>query len=375
VRPLLAALSLLALAACDSQTPPPLAECPGAADCPDVPDVVAGVDLNALFAAPTAAERDSVATRLARSGGTDAPRATQARRADLATDPDGTRYTLVTLLDADGREITHAVARTPGNSVGGGNPLPVLFLLPDGDGHAAESSFLTGATAAGLDRTTVQIVVAARGASLTTHGFSAGSPGPVVHTSDTPARPYLGDVLDLLAFTERLGLVPRADAARLGAVGLGRGGAVALLAAERVPDRFRALAPLGAPTSLFDPTFRTTVRQALSGGSAGRLPAAETLLAPARALARGEISLAEARLRMLELSPVALAGRLPATRAFHASPDDIVPLAHLNRLRAEGGGTTLQPRLFDAVPEVQHGDLLTDTTLRGLLSTFFGQYL
>ena len=386
MRPLLAALSLLALAAspvltgCDSQTPP-AAECPGGADCPSPPDIVAGVDLNALFAAPTAAERDSVAARLARAGSADADRIVTTFTYDLGTDPDGTRYTLLTLYGSDGpggttRTVTHAVARTPATSIGGGTPLPVLLLLPDADGHATEASFLTGATAAGLDRTTVQIVLAARGASLTTRSFRGGSSGAVqTHPSAVAARPYRGDAMDVLALTEHLALVPRADAARIGATGIGRGGAVALLAAERAPGRFRAVAPLSAPTSLFDATFRTTVRQALTGGSAGRLPAAEALLAPVRALARGEITPAEARLRMLELSPVALAGRLPATRAFHASPDDIVPLAHLDRLRAEGGGTTLQPRLFDAVSEVRHEDLLTDATLRGLLSTFFGQYL
>lgn len=385
MRPLLAALSLLALAAspvltgCDAQTPPS-AECPGAADCPGPPDIAAGVDLDALFAAPTAAERDAVAARLDLTGGTDADRIASALPFDLRTDPDGTRYTLLRFYRPDGHgislPITYAVARTPANSIGGGAPLPVLLLLPDADGHATEASFLTGATAAGLDRTTVQIVLAARGASLTTRGYAASAPGAmIVHPSAVAASPYRGDVLDVLALTERLALVPRADAARLGVTGIGRGGTVALLAAERAPGRFRAVAPLSAPTSLFDATFRTTVRQALLGGSAGRLPAAEALLVPVRALARGEIALAEARLRMLELSPVALAGRLPATRAFHASPDDVVPLAHLDRLRAEGGGTTLQPRLFDAVPEVRHDDLLTDTTIRGLLSDFFGQYL
>jgi pimeloyl-ACP methyl ester carboxylesterase len=374
VRLALAALSLLALAACDTQEPP-YVECPDRADCADPPDIVAGVNLDALFAAPTAAERDSVAARLARTGGTDAVRATRARAVDLPTDPDGTRYTLVTLLDADSREVAHAVARTPANSVGGGGRLPVLLILPDADGHADETAFLTGATAADLDRTTVQIIVAARGASVSMFYGSGPSVRTDVYTSDTPASPYLGDALDVLAFTDQLALVPRADAGRVGVMGVGRGGTVALLAAERVPGRFGAVASLSALTSLFDPTFRTTVRQVLLGGAVGRLPAAEVLLAPARALARGEITLAEARLRMLERSPVVLANRLPATRAFHASPDDIIPLSHLDRLRAEGGGTTLEPRLFDAVSEVRHEDLLTDPTLRGLLSTFFGQYL
>ena len=234
---------------------------------------------------------------------------------------------------------------------------------------------MTGTTAAGLDRTTVQIVLAARGAALTTRGTMGGSADIVVRTPDAAPDPYRADALDLLALTERLSVVPRANAARLGATGIGRGGAVALLAAERAPGRFRALVPLSAPTSLFDPTFRAEVRRALTGGVGSRLPGLAALLAPARALARGEISLVEARLRMLELSAVALPDRLPALHDYHASPDDVVPLAHLDRLRETGGGTTLAPHLFDPVTGVPHEALLTDATLRGLAADFFGQYL
>ena len=113
----------------------------------------------------------------------------------------------------------------------------------------------------------------------------------------------------------------------------------------------------------------------VTGGPAGRLPAAEALVAPARALARGEITLQEARLRLLEVSAIALADRLPALRAFHASPDDVVPLAHLDHLRHEGLGTTLQPHLFSTVEEVVHDALLRDTTTRGLIASFLGRYL
>ncbi len=366
--------ALAVFAGCDTQQP----TCPGAPGCPgtgpDVPDVVAGVDLNALFAAPTAAERDSVAARLARTGGTDATRVTAVTGTTLATDPNGTRYTLVSLRNATGQLVTSAVARIPAND-GGGSPLPVLFILPDGAGNASEADFLTGPSANGLDVRTVQIVVADRGATLTARGVSVVNSTPIARTSEVPAGPYLADVLDLLALTQNLSAVPRTNAANLAATGIGRGGAVALLAAERAPGRFKAVVPLSAPTSLFEATFRLDVRSALSSGPAGRLPAAEVLVAPALAVSRGQISIPEARLRMLELSAIALADRLPATHAYHAASDDVVPLAHLARLREQGGGTTLEPRLFDEVSETTHAGLLSDTTLRGLLADFLNRYL
>ncbi len=367
-------LAVAVFAGCDTQSP----TCPGAPECPgpgpDVPDIVAGVDLAALFATPTAAERDSVSTRLARTGGTDAARITSATGTTLAADPNGTRYTLVSLTNADGQLVTSAVARIPAND-GGGGPLPVLFILPDGAGNASEADFLTGPSANGLDTRTVQIVVADRGATLTARGVSVVSSTPIARPSQVPADPYRADVLDLLALTQNLSAVPRTNASKLAATGIGRGGAVALLAAERAPGRFKAVVPLSAPTSLFEASFRLDVRSALSGGSAGRLPAAETLVAPALAVSRGQISLAEARLRMLELSAIALADRLPATHAYHAASDDVVPLAHLARLREQGGGTTLEPRLFDEVSEVTHAALLSDTTVRGLLADFLNRYL
>ena len=239
-------------AGCDTTEPP--AECPGAADCVEPgPDVVAGVDITALFAAPTPAERDSVAARLARTGGTDAPRIASATVTPLAANSDGTTFVRLAFTDAAGRTVTSAVARIPPQTELPGS-LPVLLILTDGAGDAGEADFLTGETAAGLDRSTIQVVVAARGATLTAR--TAGSSSQTPYPSGVPADPYRADVLDLLAVADNLALVPRADAGRVGAVGVGRGGAVALLAAERrgsgAASRFRAVASLGAPTSLFD---------------------------------------------------------------------------------------------------------------------------
>lgn len=378
---LLAAALAVLLPACDSQ--PPGTDCTTAAPCPpgtnapgtNAPEVVAGVDLTALFAEPTPAERDSAAARLARTGGTGAARITQATSAPLAADPgDGTTYTLLSFRDAAGRLVASALARIPATGPNSSGALPILFILPDGSGDASEADFITGPSASGLDVRTVQILVAARGAALSARSAAAGTSAPVVRRSEVPADPYRADVLDLLEFTRHLDLIPRADTARVGATGIGRGGAVALLAAERVPERFRAVAPLSAPTTLFDATFRVDVRSALSSGVAGRLPAAEALVAPALAVSRGQISLAEARLRMLEVSAVARAERLPNTHAYHAVSDDVVPFVHLQRL-VEATRLTNDRVLVDPVPEVTHAGLLRDTTVRALVASFMDRYL
>ena len=372
-RLLLFALLAAGLVGCDSTGTEP---CPDAASCPDPggPVVIDGVNLTALFAAPTAAERDTVAARLGRTGGTAAPHTESVVATELGTDGDATRYVRLDLRIADGQAVAFGLARIPSRAIGNGEKLPVLFLLPD-DGDTSESAFLTGLYAADLDKTTVQIVLAARGGTLTARGTGPPRPGdvPVAYRSAVPADPYRADVLDLLAATDHLALVPRADAQRVGVLGIGRGGAVGLLAAERRPGRFRALVPLGAPTSLFDLTFQTAARDALLGRPASRLPSAEALLAPVRALRAGQIAPEEARLRLLELSAIALAGRLPATLAFHADPDDVVPTAHLDALLAEGQGTFEEPRRFVRVPEGRHDDLLSALEVTGPIATFLGQ--
>ena len=377
MRPVLALTLVVTLAAgCDSAVP-----CPGDPSCPPVPDgpseVIDGIDLADLFAAPTATERDSVRARLTRTGGTDAARVVRVDATQLATDTDATRYVLLTLSVEGLPPATYGLARIPAAEFGAGAPLPVLVLLPDGDGSTSEAAFLTGQVAAGLDRETVQIALAARGATLTSRGVGPqqSSPTAVVRRSALAADPYRADVLDVLALAARLGAVPRADPARVALVGTGRGGAVALLAAERAPTRFRVVAPLGAPTSLFDPTFRAAVRGVLLGRPGPSLPSAETLLAPVRALRAREIPPGEARLRLLELSAAPFADRLPATLAFHADPDDVVPTSHLDRLREQGEGPLDAPRRFVRVPEGRHEALLATNDVTGVLATFLMQRL
>ena len=359
--PRLLALALcLAAAGCDSQT------CP--ADCapppePAPPVVVDGIDLTALFAPPTAAERDTVAARAVRAV---EPAVVSVEATPVRTDPDATRLLRLDLRGASGETLAYGLARVPAVGAAPGT-LRTVVLLPEAPGDVSEADFYAGPEARGVEQTTVQIALAYRGATVAVRDASG-----VVRrfTSAAAAEPYRTDVADLLALTERLSSVPRTDPARLAAVGVGRGGAVALLAAERAQGRFAGVGTISAPTTLFDATVLADARRLIEAGVRSRLPSSDALFAPLAALRAGQISLAEARLRMLALSPIALADRLPTLVAVHAAPDAVVPTAHLDRLAAEGDGTTGAPRRFLRIEDVLHEDVGTATDARAPIVFF-----
>lgn len=367
----IALAALLTAAGCDSA--PPSAGCitgtEPACPPPAQDEVVAGVNLTALFAAPTDAEHDSVAARVDRTPASTSDPVQSVVATDLPSDADATRYVRLDLRAGGGATLAYALARVPAVDGGAGGPLRTLLLLPDSPGNASEADFLTGRSAQGLDRDAVQVVVALRGATLSARGPVAGGL-PAAYASAAPAEPYRSDVADLLALAARIGVVPRVDASRLVAVGTGRGGTAVLLAAEREPGRFGAVGTFGAPTSLFDPSFRAATRDALRGAGGSRLPDAAALLAPVLDLRDGRIPLAEARLRLLELSAVTLADRLPATVALHADPDDIVPTSHLDRLLELGDGTLDAPRRFQTFDNATHASLPRLNDARNTLAFF-----
>lgn len=364
-------LRLLAFALCVAGCDTATVSCPGDPMCPGVPpvalpDTVAGVPLAALFAPPTDAERAEVARRVDRAPAT-AVRVASVALVPLRTDPDATRFVRLDLLSAGGETLAYALARIPAVDGGDGGRLRTVVWLPEAPGDVSEDAFLTGMDARGLDRQAVQIVLAFRGATLTARSASGET---VAFTSPAAAEPYRTEVADLLALTERLGDVPRADPSRLAAIGIGRGGTAALLAAERATGRFGVVAPIGAPTSLFDATFRAGVTRLLTGGTRSRLPSSDVLVAPVLTLRSGAIGLAEARLRLLELSPVALAARLPAVIGVYADPDDVVPPSHLDRLADEGDGTMEAPRRFRRLDNTLHSELASSSEARMIVAQF-----
>ena len=126
---------------------------------------------------------------------------------------------------------------------------------------------------------------------------------------------------------------PALDPQRLGAVGISRGGGVAMLIALRDP-RFKRVVEFFGPTDLLDVFGQEMAEEALRG-QLRVLPGTDylnrTLLQPLRA---GTLGLEAARLELIRRSAVYFARRLPHLQVHHGTADPLVPVSQAQRLIA-----------------------------------------
>lgn len=350
-------LSLAVLVGCGEA--PPTSTClPGVEECETPPtedEVVAGVNLTRLFADATADEIRTASGRRPSS-----PTAGTVEVTDLPDTTDGARWLLLT-LQSGSEAVVQALARVPGprSSV---TRLPVIVVLTDGEDGASADDGLASGPYATLAERTVQVVVAYRGESLQV--------GDSTFASALEADPYRADVADLLALLPALDQIPRADPGRLGVVGLGRGGTVALLAAQAT-TAIDAVVTLGAPTDLLGASFRDDVRTLLRGRAPSTpYPALDALAAPAVSLRDGAIDLAEARLQLLSLSPAYDGDALPAVFALHAERDDVVGDDQLTRLDAAMVSAPGVPREAELVLGASHASLPAQPAVQSDIAAF-----
>ena len=360
----LAALLLLAAGTgCDST--PLISECvPGVDPTCETPtpgdEIVAGVNLTALFASPTTEE-------VAAARQAPAPTTATATLTPLVAFDTYRRFTLA--FDQEGERLFTAFVRVPGGA-DQTTRLRTVVVLTDGTDGAAEADLLTDPSFGSLVKDAVQIVVAYRGEAL-------GLFGPPPVASDVAPDPYRADVADLGALLAALPMVPRADAGRVGVVGIGRGGTVALLA-TLYGAPVESVVTLGAPTDLFAASFRAEVRTELLGSPPTEpFPAFGTLVAPVLQLRDGAVSRDEARQSLLEVSPARLAtGRpLPALFAVHAVGDRVVGDDQLASLGAVLTSTPDTPRPTLLVEDTSHDDLIGVPTVQSQIAAFFDQTL
>ncbi|PAP78348.1 hypothetical protein [Rubrivirga marina] len=357
--------SVMLLAGCSES--PPVTECVPAID-PDceTPDpgedeVVAGVNLTDLFETPTAPESDA-ALAIGVSATDGEPTVTELRAA-----ADGSRQFLLA-YDFEGERIVTALARVP-QGVGATTRLPTVLVLTDGTDGASEADLLTAAGFGFLVDNAVQVVMAYRGEPLVVGGDAARS-----QFEPDPYRADVGDVRAILGVIDR---VPRTDPSRLGLVGVGRGGTVALLAAVRGAS-VSAVVALGAPTDLFADSFRGEVRSRLLGTTpANPYPALDALAAPAFALRDGTLDLEGARLALTRLSPARLRpnDRLPAILALHAAGDPVVGEDQLTSLDAALTSSAARPRITEIVDDVTREGLMANGTVQGRIAAFLAAEL
>lgn len=293
-------------------------------DDPTEPDgrVVAGVDLDVLFAPATQAEIDAVLADWAgRSPVADGVQTEASVSDTLAGTPVEIR--IVSHL-VDGNRHYSAIVIPDGASPA---TLPVLMYLHGGDG---------GFSIADLE------LIADRAPSIV-DDFVWAAPafrseplrfGAQTFTSEGTPSPWDRDVDDALALLDLVAdETPAADPARVGLLGLSRGAGVALLMAEREPSIDLVVEFFG-PTDFFGEFVQEVVEEALLG-TLRDLPGLEFLngeyIVPLR---EGETGIPAVRTQLVRRSAVLFADRLPDLQVHHGALDPTVEVTQAASLIA-----------------------------------------
>ena len=278
------------------------------------------VDLDGLFAPPTAAEVEAV-------------RADWASRDVTPDDVEVEREESFALgsVDATLRVLSHAIdggrhygaVVVPDGAEAAG--LPVVVYAHGGD-RGVDTAVLSqlGLVLGDALADFVWVVPSFRAETLRTSGGvwpSGGQPSP-----------WDRDVDDALAFLNAaLAMTPEADPDRLGVLGLSRGAGVALLMGIRDPRVDRVVEFFG-PTDFFGPFVRGLVSDAIDGGLVS-LPGLSVLdqrfIQP---LAAGAVTPEEIRPELVRRSPVLFASDLPVVQIHHGAEDDVVDVSQAEAL-------------------------------------------
>src|SRR5688572_28562468 len=264
-----------------------------------------GVDLDRLFAPPTAPEIAAVEADWA-------SRETAVR--DVRVEHVAQTYA-VGLTTLQLRVVSHVVdgnrhygAVLARDSLAQG--LPMLLYLHGGDGGVSVDEISFVALSAGIDAARyVWVVPSFRSEPLRASGrtwTSQGEPSPWDRDED--------DTLGLVAAAAQL--YPTANARCLGSIGVSRGAGVGLLLSAR-DQRVRSTVAFFGPTDFFSPFVREVSEEALRGQMRplpGLTSLNEQWLQPLR---RSEVTYAEARLALLRRSAAWFAQRMGPVQLHH----------------------------------------------------------
>lgn len=284
--------------------------------------IVAGVNLDELFAPPTDGEIAAV-------------------RADWTGRDVSAQDVAVVISDtvavgfgaqAVMRVVTHRVAGVrhygavvvPSAAAAGGLPLVVV-------GHGGDAGIdldgllpILGLALGDAVDDFVLVVPSFRAEPLVFQGTAYRSEG-----SPSPWDRDVDDALALLSVAEEI--TPEADTGEVGVVGFSRGATVGLLMAARDP-RIDAVVEFFGPTDFFGPFVQDVVEEALLG-MPPNLPGLNHLDAQfIQPLKRGALAIQEVRPELVRRSPVYFADRLPQLQVHHGTADAIVPASQAQRL-------------------------------------------
>jgi pimeloyl-ACP methyl ester carboxylesterase len=296
-----------------------LAACSDGGTGPSDSRVVGGVDLDVLFAPPSAQEIAAVSDEWA----VRAPTASQVSILVDSTLAVGLLDVRVRIVSHDVDGITHYGAVVNEAALAG--PAPILVYSHGGDGGAAVDDLLALFPLVGdLAARLVWVVPSFRAEPL--------SWDAEVWSSDGPASPWDRDVDDALSLLEvALQVEAAADEERVGVLGFSRGAGVAMLMAVRDPRIDRVVEFFG-PTDFFGPFVQDVFEEALLG-TPRDLPGLtylnETFIQP---LKRGELTIAQVRPELVRRSAVFYADRLPALQLHHGALDLTVEVSQAESL-------------------------------------------
>ncbi len=362
MRSFLFLLSASLFAACDSGTTGTLVPQQTQPD-----SVVAGVNLNKLFAAPTGIERAAVQTLWAN------------RNNQLPT-----RYTFTleaSLTGSDGAELKVIAGREPGSAAvffyglvrlpirqsGDVRQRATLLVLPDGDNGTSDVLVASGNPPFGSDihEEFVYALFAYRGETLHVGNQSFTS-------SATPSA-YNLDTDDALAFVEYVyGSEFLADPDRVGILGIGRGGGVGLLAAAR-SDTFDLVIDVAGPANFFAESFQTETRAVLTNGVSGDFPGiqsiADQIIFP---LSDSSLTMSDARIELLQRSASHFISPPPFFFVAHGAIDFTVHVDHSRSISSISG---TKSALYLEIPETDHLGIITSSEVRSLATNFLTDYL
>lgn len=204
--------------------------------------------------------------------------------------------------------------------------LPVMIYNHEGDDGVNLDATLTFLTL-GINRFVDQLIFVVpsfRGEALTVNGITYQSEGTI--------DPWNYDVDDALALLNvALETNPRASAEQIFAFGFSRGSGVALLMACREPAIDLVVNYFG-PTDFFVPDVQQIFAEALDG-ELRDIPIIDFLneeyILP---LKNGNLSVNDVRTQIIRWSPVYFADRLPPVQIHHGELDMIVSIEHARSL-------------------------------------------
>ncbi|NNF04927.1 MAG: peptidase [Rhodothermales bacterium] len=305
--------------------------------------VVAGVDVDALFAQPTEAERQEILLDWS-------DRDVSARNVTIEKDIQFNLAGRTTRLRVVGHDVPEgsgfirhygAVITPPGLQL---DSAPVIVFAHGSDrGVEIDGDFETlFSTFRAISDQFVYVVPSYRSETI---GF-----GDEEWTSEGAPSPWDRDVDDALALLSVAGEIePSADMSNVAVLGLSRGMTVGMIMDIR-DDRIGGVIGFFGPTDFFGPFAREVTIDALEGMPRD-LPGLDVLnerfLTP---LGNGDLPIQVVRLELLRRSPIHFVNRLGRIQIHHGRADDLVPVSESERFIRAAEDANLagfEPYIYD----------------------------